>query len=544
MAKRGYGAVSLMAAAAAGLMLLALMANAARALRVKRGRADESDDSIRRWATNRRLSNVGRDQLRTRAADENDGVGRDQLRTRAADDNDDNAMRRARVRDAMVHAYHGYEKYAWGFDELAPVSKTGKNGFGGTGATIIDSLDTLWLMDLTEEFDRAREWVEKNLTFTGQVSTFETTIRVLGGLLSAYDLSGDRMFLEKARTLAGKMRPAFNTPTGMPLNNVNLLTGNANSRSSLAELGTEQLEWTALADRTGNKEYASLVRRSMATAVNRSVESGVALPPTYIEGLSPTPNPPFPARGRVTFGAMGDSFFEYLLKMYVQSNRAPKDEQFYEFWLASMDAMIDNLTGQTSPSGWTYVAEWNGRRVEKMDHLACFVPGMLALGLLTAPEGMGDPIDARREKYLSAAEGIAEFCYRMYETQPTSLAPEFVTVVDGHDMQAGAPYNILRPETVESLMLLWRLTKKEKYRDWGWSIFQAFERHCRTDAGYAGLKDVRRVPAPKDDTQQSFFLAETLKYLFLLFSPDDVVPLDAWVFNTEAHPLRRHAAAV
>lgn len=83
---------------------------------------------------------------------------------------------------------------------------------------------------------------------------------------------------------------------------------------------------------------------------------------------------------------------------------------------------------------------------------------------------------------------------------------------------------------------MWRMTKEQKYRDWAWDAAEAIERHCRTDTGYSGLKDVRYVNSLKDDVQQSFFFAETLKYLFLIFSDDDVLPLDKYVFNTEAHP--------
>jgi mannosyl-oligosaccharide alpha-1,2-mannosidase len=110
----------------------------------------------------------------------------------------------------------------------------------------------------------------------------------------------------------------------------------------------------------------------------------------------------------------------------------------------------------------------------------------------------------------------------------------------GADMvnDARANHNLLRPETVETLFVMWRLTHDQKYRDWGWAIMQAFDRVSRVGHGYSGVRDVTRTPVEYDDVQQSFFLAETLKYLFLLFCEDDVVPLDEWVFNTEAHPLR------
>jgi mannosyl-oligosaccharide alpha-1,2-mannosidase len=104
------------------------------------------------------------------------------------------------------------------------------------------------------------------------------------------------------------------------------------------------------------------------------------------------------------------------------------------------------------------------------------------------------------------------------------------------DMSVGTSWNILRPETVESLFYLWRLTGNKTYQEWGWNIFEAFEKNSRIESGYVGLKDVNT--GVKDNKMQSFFLAETLKYLYLLFSPTTVIPLDEWVFNTEAHPLK------
>ncbi|OMO81738.1 Glycoside hydrolase, family 47 [Corchorus olitorius] len=164
-----------------------------------------------------------------------------------------------------------------------------------------------------------------------------------------------------------------------------------------------------------------------------------------------------------------------------------------------------------------------------MDELACFVPGMLALGSFGY-----DPGEA--EKFLALAEELAWTCYNFYESTPTKLAGESYSFHTGKDMTPNTSWNILRPETVESLFYLWRLTGNKTYQEWGWNIFQAFERNSRIETGYVGLKDVNT--GIKDNMMQSFFLAETLKYLYLLFSPPSVIPLDEWVFNTEAHPLR------
>ncbi|GLT80262.1 hypothetical protein SLA2020_517130 [Shorea laevis] len=226
---------------------------------------------------------------------------------------------------------------------------------------------------------------------------------------------------------------------------------------------------------------------------------------------------------------MGDSFYEYLLKVWIQGNRTSAVKPYREMWEKSMKGLL-SLIRRTTPSSFAYICEKNGDSLsDKMDELACFAPGMLALG----SSGYG-PDDS--QKFLSLAEELAWTCYNFYQSTPTKLAGENYFFHPGGDMTVGTSWNILRPETVESLFYLWRLTGNKTYQEWGWNIFQAFEKNSRVEGGYVGLKDVNT--GVKDNMMQSFFLAETLKYLYLLFSPPSVISLDEWVFNTEAHPLR------
>lgn len=439
-------------------------------------------------------------------------------------------QRSQKVKEAMLHAWTSYEKYAWGQDELQPQSKSGVNSFGGLGATLIDSLDTLYIMGLDEQFQRAREWVVNSLDFNKnyEASVFETTIRVVGGLLSAYDLSGDKVFLEKAKDIADRLLPAWNTPSGIPYNIINLAHGNPHNpgwtggESILADSGTEQLEFIALSQRTGDPKYQQKVE-NVITELNKTFPEDGLLP-IYIN----------PANGAtsystITFGAMGDSFYEYLLKVWIQGNRTTTVNHYREMWERSMKGLL-TLVRRTTPSSFAYICEKTGDSLaDKMDELACFAPGMLALG--SSGYGPGDS-----EKFLSLAEELAWTCYNFYQSTPTKLAGENYFFHTGQDMSVGTSWNILRPETVESLFYLWRLTGNKTYQEWGWNIFQAFEKNSRVESGYVGLKDVNT--GVKDNMMQSFFLAETLKYLYLLFSPTSVIPLDEWVFNTEAHPLR------
>lgn len=240
---------------------------------------------------------------------------------------------------------------------------------------------------------------------------------------------------------------------------------------------------------------------------------------------------------QVTFGALGDSFYEYLLKVWIQGGR--KEAKWREMYDRAMDGVVSTLHQKSSPSGLSYVADWDGSRINhKMDHLVCFLPGVLALGAYTSLEGLESP---RSQRDLALAKALTYTCYQMYARQPSGIAPEFVQFQPGKDMVpgAGAPFYILRPETAESLFILAHLTKDPIYREWSWEIFSAIERHCKTRIAYASIPDVRREKPAQEDRMESFFLAETLKYLYLAQDPDTQVDvLHKHVFNTEAHPFR------
>ncbi|XP_058179203.1 mannosyl-oligosaccharide 1,2-alpha-mannosidase MNS1 [Rhododendron vialii] len=460
----------------------------------------------------------------------NKGVSGGKMGKKDVIDDPINIQRREKVKDAMIHAWSSYEKYAWGNDELQPQTKNGVDSFGGLGATLIDSLDTLYIMGLDEQFQRAREWVASSLDFNKNydASVFETTIRVVGGLLSAYDLSGDKVFLEKAKDIADRLLPAWDTPSGIPRNIINLAHGNAHNpswtggESILADSATEQLEFIALSQRTGDPKYQQKVE-------NVILQLNKTFPADGLLGIYLDPNRGTTSYSTITFGAMGDSFYEYLLKAWIQGNKTAAVKHYREMWETSMKG-LQSLVRRSTPSSFTYLCEKTGDAIkDKMDELACFAPGMIALGA----SGSG-PDDS--QKFLSLAEELAWTCYNFYQSTPTKLAGENYFFHPGQDMSVGTSWNILRPETVESLFYLWRLTGNKTYQEWGWNIFEAFEKNSRVEAGYVGLKDVNS--GVKDNMMQSFFLAETLKYLYLLYSPSSVISLDEWVFNTEAHPLK------
>ena len=193
---------------------------------------------------------------------------------------------------------------------------------------------------------------------------------------------------------------------------------------------------------------------------------------------------------------------------------------------------------EVSQGGLTFVGEFKGagRLDKKMDHLACFVAGMFGLTGKYVP----NLSDAERKDYIDLAANITHTCHESYIRTPTKIGPESFHFerleTEAQAIRPNERYYILRPEVVEAYFYLWRLTKDNKYREWAWEAVQAFERHCKTENGYSGIRDVYSPDGGKDDVQQSFFLQRTLKYLYLIFSDDDEISLDKYVFNTEAHP--------
>jgi len=347
------------------------------------------------------------------------------------------------------------------------------------------------------------------------------------------------MFLDKAQLLASKLIPAFNTPSGLPKSQISLGSGQTenfgwtNGASVLAEIGTVQVEFSYLSHHTGVSVYFEKAQR----VIDHLERVANKAPYPYLFPIFLNTQSGDFTTDKITWGAMGDSTYEYFLKMWILTKndaKYHKQRQVYQkLYENSVENMRTNLIF-TDGEGLTYIADRNGRNSidYKMDHLVCFAPGMLALG---SSVGIVDPNLA--SKHLDLAKLLMETCYRMYTKQPTGVAPEYVRFTPRSSMVPGEYAYHLRPETVESLFVLYRITHNEMYREWGWAIFTAIERSCRVDrGGYAGLTNIND-PKSKDNKMESFFLAETLKYLYLLYSDDSVIPLDKYVFNTECHPV-------
>ncbi|KTF80773.1 hypothetical protein cypCar_00021897 [Cyprinus carpio] len=303
------------------------------------------------------------------------------------------------------------------------------------------------------------------------------------------------VFRRKAVELGEKLLPAFKTPTGIPWALLNLKSGigrnwpwASGGSSILAEYGTLHLEFMHLSALSGRPVFAEKVM-NIRKVLNR-LDKPQGLYPNYLN-----PNSGQWGQHHVSVGGLGDSFYEYLLKAWLMSDKT--DEEGKKLYYDALQAIEKNLIRKSS-GGLTYIAEWKGGLLEhKMGHLTCFAGGM-KLG----PEAF---------RFDGGVEAIAT--------------------------RQNEKYFILRPEVIETYMYMWRFTHDPKYRQWGWEAVQALEKYCRVVGGYSGVRDVYANTPNHDDVQQSFYLAETLKYLYLLFSDDDHLPFEHWVFNTEAHPL-------
>ncbi|XP_069603738.1 endoplasmic reticulum mannosyl-oligosaccharide 1,2-alpha-mannosidase isoform X2 [Ranitomeya imitator] len=445
--------------------------------------------------------------------------------------------RQEAVIEAFRHAWKGYKQFAWGHDELKPISKSYSEWFG-LGLTLIDALDTMWILGLKEEFQEAREWVATKLTFDKNVDVnlFESTIRILGGLLSTYHLTQDPLFLEKAKDIGTRLLPAFNTPSKVPYSDVNIGRGTAHpprwtSDSTVAEVTSVQLEFRELSRLTGDEQFKNVVDQ-VTQHVHTLSGKRDGLVPMFIN----TNSGQFSHLGVFTLGARADSYYEYLLKQWIQSGK--KEASFLEDYMQAIEGVKKNLLRKSEPNRLTFVGELShGHFSPKMDHLVCFLPGTLALG---AHNGI-------TSDHMELAGALMETCYQMYKQMETGLSPE-ISHFSLHaskgskdiDVKPADRHNLLRPETVESLFYLYRFTGDTKYQDWGWEILQNFNKYTRVESGgYSSINNVQSTTNTQPrDKMESFFLGETLKYLFLLFSDDvDLLNLDKFVFNTEAHPL-------
>ena len=508
----------------------------------------------------------------------------------------DRLARRDAVKNTFVHSWNGYKDHAWLHDEVTPLNGGYLDTFGGWAATLVDSLDTLWLMGMKQEFEEAISALDKidfSTTEEEQLNVFETTIRYLGGFLGAYDISGQKypMLLRKAVEIGDFLYGAFDTPNRMPVTRwrwKDYKNGNeqeAGESTLIAELGSLTLEFTRLSQLTNDFKYFDTIQRiSDILAGAQSTTQIPGLWPVVANAKMTT----FNDTG-FTLGGMADSLYEYLPKqhlllggltdqyktMYELAIEQAKKHIFFRPMIPTNAHILVSGGANANPNTGDISLDNKGQ------HLGCFTGGMV---------GIGAKIFGRKEE-LDIAQKLVDGCIWAYDAiEPTGIMPEvfrllscesdacnwdqklyeaellkkhghlFVQPSSGDDQnKLAAILNvtrlspgflayedsryILRPEAIESVFIMYRITGDIKYQDAAWHMFQRIRKHTKTDVANAAIKDVSMTVPEKDNRMESFWMAETLKYFYAIFSDADVLDLDRYVLNTEAHTFLRPDAS-
>ncbi len=414
------------------------------------------------------------------------------------------------VRTEFLHAWNGYKQYAWGHDALKPLSRKSHDWYGTSLLmTPIDAYDLMLMMGLSKEANETKQLIFDSLSFNKniEVQSFEITIRLLGGLLTAYQMDGDKRFITLAEDLGKRLLPVFNTPTGMPYRFVNLQSRKIrDSLNNPAEIGTALIEFGTLSKLTGNPIYYNKAKSALVALYNRRSKIGLVGELINVETgewISKTSH----------IGGGIDSYYEYLLKCWLLFG----DQDCRKMAVESMRAVDLYIADTTHGTLWYGQVDMDtGKRIgTTFGSLESFFPALLSLS-----------------NDVNKAAVLEESCFKMWKLH--GIEPE---EVDYSTMKVTAKQYYLRPEIIESAYYLYHYTGDPKYRKMGAIYFNDLVKYCRTDVAYAMLRDV--TTKEKSDRMESFFFAETLKYLYLLFSPPETLRFDEVIFNTEAHPIRK-----
>ena len=414
-----------------------------------------------------------------------------------------------KIKSACRHAWKGYKQYADGYDALMPLTNKGHNWYGDSFLmTPLDAFDTFFMLGLKKEADEARSMVVSGLNFDTdrEVQLFEVNIRLMGGLISAYELSGEPRFLALAKDLGARLLPAFNSPTGMPYRFVNLKNGKTrDSISNPAEIGTYLLEFGKLTAYTHDSTYYRVAKKAAFEVYRRRSDIDLV-------GTTINVNTGEWKNTESQIGARIDSYYEYLFKAWLLFG----DLDCKQAWEIHNSAIKKHLLAETSEGAYfTRVNMTSGKETHSLyGALDAFYAGILALS--------GD---------VATAAKIQRGNFHMWTS--FNLEPEEFNFRTGRVTDPSYP---LRPENLESCFYLYKQTGNQLYRRMGHRMIRDILLKCRTEAGYAAMKDVTKYELT--DSMESFFLAETLKYAYLLFAPGGKPELDKVVFSTEAHPFK------
>ncbi len=416
----------------------------------------------------------------------------------------------ALVRSETLRTWKAYKTYAWGSDVLLPLSKSSTNWYSESLAiSPIDAYSTLHLMGFREETALIERYVTDSLDFDKDlfVKVFEVNIRVLGGLLSMYQSSGNPAVLDKAKEFGDRLMPAFRSGTGIPHYWVNLRTGEARGDTvNMAEAGTYAIEMGVLSYYTGDPSYYRAAKRAMRAAFDRRSPIGLIGERMDIESGVWTNT-----SSHICAGI--DSYFEYMLKAWHLFG----DPEMKMMWDSSIVAINTYLPEVIDSLVWYgRVDMQTGMRTSRAVTLYdAFFPAMLALS-----GDMERAADLQR---------TWNWLWNRYGLEP--MVYDYGTQVPTY------PVYDLNPEIIESAYYLLHFTGDSTYRNMARNYLECIRRHCSTDIAYTAVEDVTTME--KRDYMATYFLAETLKYLYLALSDEHGFNLDEYVFSTEAHPFRR-----
>ncbi|EST07904.2 Glycoside hydrolase, family 47 [Kalmanozyma brasiliensis GHG001] len=428
------------------------------------------------------------------------------------------ASRAETIRTAYRTSFSAYMRYAFPHDALLPLTNSYEDPFGGWGAT----------------------------TASDEISLFETNIRYLGGLLSAYELGGkqNQKLVDQAKVVGDHLATGWLEGNALPCNTLkwNDYAKPTCNDTGIAVAGTLILEMDRLSKYTGDSKYLALAKKSMAAiAQSKGVFPGLFAQVYDVKTGEAMDD-------YVTWGGGSDSFFEYLVKYAYLTG---EEGLWLDMWVQGVESSIEHLVThpqETQMGNLTYLADYSASRgglLPRWGHLGCFAGGNWILGA----KMIGDD---RIERYGQALTGA---CANTYTSSPSGIGPEtFVFIGEGNNTnrikinnrpfyeQHGFGFDItqyvLRPEVVESIFYAYRTTGDTMWQEIAWQAWQAIDRHCLVKSGaLAALANVNSTSPTKLDDSESFLYAEVFKYLYLVFADPEVASLDRWVFNTEAHPL-------
>lgn len=503
-------------------------------------------------------------------------------------------QRKEKVREMMMQAWDAYVEFAWGSDELHPTTLKGSNIMGGMGATIVESLGTLYIMNLTSRYEVAREWVQSSLDFdtvTDFVSVYETTTRILGGLMSAYQLTGDDLFILKSEDLGKRLSHAFNSVNGIPYPSCHL-GGQLKNDSELSEDAKAALQdgFNCYGDSTTQSEAGGLSLemralgfhsldpdiRTLRCKADRAVQAVIEAGPELLEEFvleeieKPTYNSETKKEEKkeeddnsywstasqyysyliqawhtaavaigggpnvdttATFAKPARAFYEYIAKAWRQGGSC---EPYLRYPLdAAMHVLLKRSIHET-PKHDLYLRAFDQEDESDeilVDQSMCYLPAMFHLAAQQKKVS-----DRRIEQWHDVASGITKSCINMYDRFPGYLGGENARLNGGVWVTKGA-YQ-LQADLVEAIFYMYRSTGEEKYQEIAWRILKNLDIQCKADrGGFTVLKEETDGSVGHGDRMPSEFLGSTLKFFYLTFSSDNVLPLNHYVFNRAGHPL-------